>query len=94
MKMTLSDIELYESLLARDETDRRFRFHGGILLLVTGLLSASRFIFGRRDNDGDENPRRGLIEEPVVLITLAGWGIGIMLQFLESHKKIDRQIGK
>ncbi len=92
--MTLSDIELYESLLARDETDRRLRFHGGILLLVTGLLSVSRYIFGRQDNDDGENPRRGLIEEPVVLITLAGWGIGIMLQFLESHKKIDRQIGK
>jgi hypothetical protein len=94
MKMTLSDIDLYESLLARDEADRRLRFHGGILLLVTGLLSVSRFIFGRSDGDAEEEPRRGLVEEPVVMITLAGWGIGIMLQFLESHRKIDRQIGK
>jgi hypothetical protein len=92
--MTLSDIELCESLLARDETDRRLRFHGGILLLVAGMLSVSRYVFGRSDGDAEEGPKRGLIEEPVVMITLAGWGLGILLQFLDSHKKIDRRIGK
>lgn len=92
--MTLSDIELYESLLARDEADRRFRFQAGILLLVTGLLTVSRFIFGRDKDDDSEELSHGLIEEPVVLITLVGWGVGVLLQFLESHKRIDRQIGK
>ena len=92
--MTLSDIELYESLLARDEADRRFRFQAGLLLLVTGLLTVSRFIFGRDKDDDSEELSHGLIEEPVVLITLVGWGVGVLLQFLESHKRIDRQIGK
>jgi len=92
--MTLSDIELYESLLERDTADRRFRFHAGILLLVTSLLTVSRFFFGSEKEDAEAAPSRGLIEEPVVLITLAGWGVGILLQFLESHKRIDRQIGK
>ena len=92
--MALSDIELYQSLLARDEADRRFRLHAGILLLVTGLLTASRFLFGRGKAGPAEAPSRGLIEEPVVLITLAGWGVGVILQFLETHRRIDRQIGK
>ncbi len=92
--MALSDIELYQSLLARVEADRRLRLHTGILLAVTGLLTASRFLFGHDKSDVEETPRRGLIEEPVVLISLVGWGIGVMLQFLETHKRIDRQIGK
>jgi hypothetical protein len=92
--MALSDIELYESLLARDTADRRFRFHAGMLLLATSLLTVSRFIFGRGKTDPLTEPSRGLIEEPVVMITLVGWGVGVLLQFLESHKRIDRQIGK
>ena len=92
--MTLSDIELYESLIARDEVDRDFRFHGSVLVLLASLLGISRLLFGRRRAEATGKPRRVPVEEPVVLFMLAGWGLTVVMQFLEGHRRIDRQVGK
>ena len=89
----MDDKELYEALLARDVTDRRFRFHGSVFMMVTGLLSlARRFASRERTTEGGTIYRRGLIDEPLVVIALAGWGIGILLHFLEAHTEIDKRL--
>ena len=79
-----TDQEKYDILLQREEENHSFTFHSLVFLLITGMLIVIRALVGKpkRKHPLPVN-RRSSVGGNLLALTLAGWGMGIIVRHLD-----------
>jgi hypothetical protein len=78
-----TDQEKYDILLQREEENHSFTFHSLVFLLITGMLVVIRALMGKPKRKHPPVNHRSSVSDNLLALTLAGWGLGIIVRHLD-----------